>query len=475
MVRILATCLLVIAALPALAAPAYRVEPASVALGEPVTLTLTSRPGTLEKLDLAPVATDFEILGRTLGGDGKEETLVLTLYPLHSGRIALPNLGLRGRPPAVTVTEQSDTTPKLRFRIETTPETYHVRQSMRLTIEACDDGSLLWQRPQPATREGLFLRPLNEEQLDVERDGEPCTAHRWHWSVLPTVAGATVLPLPMLEAGKFGQRLRFPPPPVQLDALPVPGWLPAEAAIGRPEIAAAPLPGKWPLMRPLAWRIEVGGSYSAEALKNILRLQLANQPQFTDYVPSVEELNSDSGVPRYAVSLYALFSERGEMKLPDLVLPWYDPATGKLQQLSLPGPRVQVFDPARQRLISWMLGLAILIAALAPGYLLWRMLGWRLRRYRALTELKRAADIDDLARRLCAFSLHAGNATAATLGEWQQRMQQEVEMQGLVELVRSVEETRYGNTKTELIAMLEQARDCLASAKPKNMFGLMGK
>lgn len=466
-VKVFAAFMLMAAALPALAVPAYRVEPANVAMGEPVTLTLTSRPGTLDKLDLAPVAANFEILGRTLGGDAREESLVLTLYPLRTGRFVLPDLGLPGRAPMVTVTEQSETMPKVRFRVETAPETYHVRQSLRLTIEACDDGSLLWQRPQPTASEGLFMRPLNEEQLEVERDGERCTAHRWHWSVLPTVAGATVLPLPMLEANKFGRRLRFPPPQASLQALSLPGWLPSEAAIGRPEISAAPLPAQWPVNRPLLWRIEINGSYSAEALKNILRLQFANLPQFSSYPPSVEELGSEGGMPRYAVSVYAQFRERGDAILPDLALPWYDPAAEKLQQLRLPGSRVQVVDPARQRLIAWLSGLGALVAVFAFSYLLWRTLGWRLRRQRALAGLKRVADVDGLARRLCAFSLRRGSSPAATLGEWRQRMQAETETEGLDELVAAMEQARYGETQTELNSLLRQTVNRLAAARPR--------
>lgn len=467
MVKMVVAFALFVAAFSAQAAAGYKLEPSTVALGEPVTLTLTSQPGTLEKLDLSAVAENFEIFSRTLGSDGSKESLVLTLYPLHGGRIALPDLDLPGRPPVVTVTEQSGTTPAVRFRVETAPEIHRVRQSLRLTIEACDDGSLLWQRPQLATREGLLMRPLNEEQVDVERDGKRCTAHRWHWAVLPTVAGVTALPLPMLEAGKFGRRLRFPPPQASLQVLPVPGWLPSEAAIGRPEVSTAPLPVRWPVNRPLVWRIEINGGYSAEALKNILRLQLANQPRFSDYPPGVEELSSDGGVPRHAVSLYAQFRERGDAILPDLVLPWYDPATDTLQQVRLTGARVQVFDPVRARLIAWIAGLASLAGALALAYLLWRTLGWRWRRHRALGGLKRVADIDDLTRRLCGFSLRRGVLPAATLGEWQQRMMQETQTQGLAQLVAAVEQARYGETETELSSLQQQAVDCLSAARPR--------
>jgi hypothetical protein len=468
-VKALASFMLLAAAMPALAVQAYRIEPVTAALGEPITLTLTAQPGRLEKLDLSPVAMDFEINGRTLGGDGREETLVLTLYPLHKGRIALPNLGLPGRPPVVAITEHSNTTPQVHFYVETTPGTYHVRQSVRLTIEACDDGSLLWQRPQLATREGVFMRPLNEEQVDVERGGERCTAHRWHWSVLPTVAGVTVLPLPMLQASKFGQRLRFPPPEARLAALPVPGWLPSDVAIGRPEISVAHLPAQWPVKRPLAWKIGINGDYSADALKNLLRLQLENESQFANYAPSVKELVSESAVPRYAITLYPLFQKPGEARLPDLVLPWYDPATESLQQLRLSGSRLQVFDPSRQRLISGLLVMAALVTAFSFGCLLWRTLGWRLRRHRALAGLKHVTNIADLVRQLCAFSLHAETLPAATLGEWQQRMLLETETKGLAELVMTVELTRYGTVEKELDRLLEDTRNCLASSRPKSL------
>lgn len=448
------------------AAPAYRVAPASIALGEPLSVSITARADLLDNLDLAPLMRDFEVRDRNQGGDGRESSLSLTLYPLRTGRIALPNLGLPLRAPSVTVLEHSDTVPRVRFSVETAPARIHVREPVRLTVEACDDGSLMWQRPQLVTQEGLLLRPLNEEQFDAEREGERCTAHRWHWQAVPTAPGQTVLPLPMLQASKFGAQLRFPPPPAALHALPVPNWLPQDAAIGQPEISAAPLPHAWPLERPLAWRIEVSGGYSAEALRNLLQLQLAGLPAFADYAPLVELLASDGAAPRFAVTLYAVLRERGDMQLPELVFPWYDPAGAQLRQAKVKGAAIAVVDPARQRLFVWLKASSAALAAFALGYFLWRTLAWRVRRQRALAELKRVADLAGLIRWLCAFSLKSRALPAATLGEWLRRMRQELRCEGLAELAAAVEAAHYGRAETQLAVLRERALACLAAAQP---------
>jgi hypothetical protein len=162
-----------------------------------------------------------------------------------------------------------------------------------------------------------------------------------------------------------------------------------------------------------------------------------------------------------------MFRERGELRLPDLVLPWYDPASQRLQQARLEGASVEVTDPARQRLFAWLLGLAGLLAALALACLAWRMLAWRMRRQRALADLKRTADLAGLVRQLCAFSLKSKASPAATLGEWQRRMRQETETRGLAEVVAAVEAAHYGRAETELPALRDAAMACIAVARPR--------
>jgi hypothetical protein len=94
------------------------------------------------------------------------------------------------------------------------------------------------------------------------------------------------------------------------------------------------------------------------------------------------------------------------------------------------------------------------------------MLGWRWRRHRALAELRRVTDTAGLVRQLCAFSLSPTAVPAATLGEWERRMQNETEAGGLGALVDAVEGAHYGSAEAEFLLLLEAAGNCLAGARP---------
>ncbi len=453
----------------ALAASAYRVDRRELALGEALTLTLNAHRDVLETLDLKPLERDFEIRARTLSYSGEEGSLSITLYPLRTGPLALPRLGLPGRPPSVRVDNGGDDVPKVRFRVETDPARPLVRQPTRLTVEVCDDGSLDWKRPALPTREGLYLRILGERQVEVERDGERCTALRWYWSLIPTAAGVTDLPLPMLQADKFGRRLRFPPPALALDVRPVPLWLPAEVAVGRPRVSSTPLPASWPLGRPLAWHLEIDGGYSPLDLRNLLKLELAGRPLLTTYPPSVDTLPFDGNVPtpRLAVTLYALPDHAGRLALPKLTLPWFDPADGELHDLALPVPRLVIVDPFYDRLRTAGMALLGIMVLIAAGWRLARSLRWRLARRNGLAAIAESDGVARLERQVRAFTLHPSRVPAPTLGAWQDRMATEARCEGIADLSAALNRACYGRGSIPARDIRNRALEILRHARPR--------
>ena len=485
MVRaLLLACLLILPGLPATAAvtrkppPPYELDRTTLALGEPLQLRLTralaSSEPPLEALDLAPLQRDFELLERTLGRDAVQETLTLTLYPRRAGRFELPTLGRAGRAPRVTVTDGSDAVSRVQWKLSLEPPEPLLRQSVTFTLEACDDGALLWKRPTLQAGEGLLLRALNETEIVTSRDGQRCTAHRWHWALLPTATGELTLPLPVLEAGKFGQRLRFHLPPLSLSlrAAPLPAWLPDEAAVGAPEFRAAPLPAQASIGQPLAWRLQVRGGWSVPALQQLLAQQLREAPAplgLATYAPQIEPLPAaDDPLPRYRVTLYLVPSARGTFALPALQLPWYDPESGLLRQAQLDAATLEVSDPLRARWLAWSAATVALLLVAAGLAALWRWQGWRWQRRVALRRVRRAADAEALHRAVLAFSLQRGQAPAATLRSWQERMAQQCRNLAAEELVGLLEQQRYGAAaEQDLAALRALAVDGLRGARPR--------
>ncbi len=454
-------CLLLLSTAGNAAGLKTQLDHTTLALGEPLTLTLIG--AALEQIDLAPLAADFEVRGRTLSRSGDAETLVLTLYPLHQGRLDLPALpagAARSQPARVTVTAGSADTPQVLFRVESDPAAPIQRQPTRLTLEACDDGSLDWKRPPLPLHAALHHRPLGEEQFDLERDGVRCTAHRWHWMVIPTQAGPLQLSLPMLEAGKFGRQLRFPAPAVAFTVAAVPAWLPLHVAIGQPRLTAEKPPATWPVQRPLAWRFEVVGGYSEEGLKALLALQLHHQPGFNTYAPTLETPpgeDRNSPLTRLRVTLYADARETGPLRLPALTLPWFNPAGGRLESLALGGGEVNIVNPVIDFLARWLtrlVGVALLAASFAWAA---RKLAWRWRKRRGLAELAASSDTETLLRAARGFSLGAHPHPAATLGLWRDRLRVEARCEGLDELVAALERARYGGVPGDFTALRARA------------------
>lgn len=448
--RVVPAAVLVLALMagtPARAADDYTVDRKALVIGEPLALRISrdvdAGGPSLQALDLSPLARDFEIHGRSVGGDGRREDLTLTLYPLRTGRIELPRLGMRGTAPVIDVAESSDTSSKVHLRVAVEPGPLRVRQPAALTVEACDLDRLQWQRPELPAVEGLILRPLGETELTVEREGTRCTAHRWHWLVLPTASGGGRIELPMLQATRLGKRLRFPAPPFEWQALPIPGWLPAEAAVGRPEVTLEEAPAQANVGQPVSWRLRASG-YDQRALQSLLALQLAGHADSSIHAPRVDEVLPASVPPQHLITLIVRPSRRGELRLPELDFPWLDPASGLLEHVRLAAPRIDVVDPARQRALRVAAAVIAMVLAALAVVAAHRVLSWRLRRRRLLRAMERSESVDGLCRLLLSFSLRGESAPAPTLRQWQRRMESEATSSGLTQLVEALERVRYG-------------------------------
>lgn len=448
-----------------------RLDKTTVALGEAITLTVEARGVELDAVDLRALGEHFELKGQTLSRGSDSATLVVSLYPRGTGVLAIPPLAAGGRrtaPLAVTVTDGSEAVPRVSLQWSLEPAAPFVNQPARLSLAICDDGSLQWQRPVLPSQAGRVLRALGETEDTARRDGAPCTLHRYDWALLPTREGGAQIPADMLDARRYGERLRFPGPAFAYRAQALPAWLPAHVPPVAPSVEADPWPARWPLDRPLAWRFVVTGGYGTDGLKALLDLQMRESPTFAVYPPLIETLapaGPDSPLTRHAVTLFLQPRATGELVLPALRLPWFDPTRGELSARALPAMQLRVFDPRWQR--AGEAGAALAGAGLLAtlGWGARRMLSWRRARRRGLAAIRAAHDADTLAHAVRAFSL-TGAAPAPSLGAWQQQLQRESGVDAAAAVAR-LERHGFGCEAHAVSALREDFLRVLAGARPR--------
>jgi len=449
-----------------------RLDKSTVALGEPLSLTIQADGLDLDALDLAPLEGHFEVFARNRSRGADSDTLMLTLYPRSAGNLSIPPLQLDTRRTValpLSVSDGSEAVPRVTANWELHPTAPQVNQPARLSLAICDDGSLQWRRPALPTHAGRVVRVLGEEEGAGERAGEACIVRRFHWALLATREGAATITAPMLDASRFGQRLRFPGPSLNFEAAALPAWLPAHVPPVAPVIQADALPARWPLQRPLSWRWVVEGGYSADGLKALLDLQLRESPTLGVYPPLIEPVATDdlnSPLSRYAVTLFLQPRASGEVTLPTLSLPWYDRARGQLAGVKLEGKTLTVFDP------RWQLAVQVagsLASVLLLAGLLWqarRMARWRLARRRGLRAIRQAQGIAGLAQAVRQFSL-TGQPPAPSLGEWQCRLMQEATGCEVADAVRQLEQQLFGQALPAPAELQQALLRRLAQARPK--------
>ncbi|MBT9589964.1 MAG: BatD family protein [Thiobacillus sp.] len=449
-----------------------RLDKPAITLGEPVSLTLEAKGLSLDELDITPITSHFDVAARTLSRGTNSETLVLTLYPRGAGVLNIPSLqvnGLRTAVRALNVADGSETLSRVTASWSLAPVSPLVNQPTRLTLSICDDGSLQWQRPVLPTSAGRLLRVLGEAVGEGKHGEATCTLHQFHWSLLATQSGSASLGIPMIDANRFGLRLRFPGPGVSYQARALPAWLPGATPPVEPEVRVESLPLRWPLNRPLIWRFQVTGGYSVEDLKALLELQLRESPALGLYPPLIEAVAMDdsaSPLSRYDVTLYFQPRKRGELKLPVVRLPWYDATRGQLASTELKARPLTVFDP---RWKQWGVGAGGIVGALLLGALVWqarRMIRWRIARRQGLQRIRQANSVDALAHAVRQFSL-TDQSAAPSLGEWMQRVQLATLAGDVADAVSQLEQHQFGRASYTLPELQQAFLQALVRVRPK--------
>jgi len=349
-------------------------------MGEPLKLRITGTAN-LSELDLAPLKNDFEVFSKATSSstrNGREQSVLdVTLYPLRSGKLMLPSLMLGTARSRTLPIEIQPTQVSLRAWLA--PAVPMEREPTTLHLEIRDDGSLGWAMPTQLEAPHTTLRPLPEQLREEQHEGAPSIVHVYRWRVLPLKHGSLSIAFGMLDANKFGQRLRFPLSAVSFRVQPAPTYLPLHLPIGKPTLRSAALPKQIIAGQPVALNIDIHapGLSSEGALK---LLQYDTPPGLRFYAPSVTPITLDG---EDALRLTLTFvAERHAQAFPALRLPYFDPQRQRIEALDIPAARLSVRDPLHEKII--------LGALLISGVLLLAWIGYQARPWLHRWRIKRA-------------------------------------------------------------------------------------
>ncbi|HUX91953.1 MAG TPA: BatD family protein [Gallionellaceae bacterium] len=438
----------------------------TIALGEALTVELRAEDARapLSGVSLDKLKQSFNVFGissniqtRTRKGRTvSSESMTLILYPLHSGKLLVPALRFMNKSSKaleISVTESGKNALPVMFKTAVDVPRMQVRQTATLTLDIYDDGTLQWTVPRELRAAGAHQRWLAESQREAMLDGIRYTVHRYAWALMPLREGGLTLEFPLLDAFKFGTRLRYPLAALKFDVAAVPAYLPVHLPIGKLQVTAEPLPDEIALDRPVNWKVTIQGSGLSEAGLAKLLTSIRSNESLRFYPAMIVKADSEratTAAQKLLVTLPFVPLQTGTLQLPAINLPYYDPASERVDSVVIAGARIKVFDPLWLTVQRIALGLLALLSVLVAGYWLSGKLRYLLRRRKALLAIKNSMNADELQHALLHFDIGTAAVRYATLQQWLQRMQLLYgDDERLAAVVRKLASVQYGADATD--------------------------
>lgn len=440
-------------------------------LGEPLQLRV-SAPFALNALDLSALQTDFEIFARAASlstVNGKSlGVLDATLYPLRSGRLILPALHLEQASSRALTLEVAPA--PLDLSAWLAPATPMEREATTLFLQFKDEGDLSFIRPTIDAPHIAWTALPDATGDDISQDKAAAKSglRILRWSLLPLQSGGLSLHFSMLDAYRFGQRLRYPLPTVGFRATHAPAYLPLSLPIGQPRMTAEALPAQWQAGQPYSWNIQIEApGLSPEGALKLLHYEVT--PGLRFYAPTASVIKRQ-GYERIQISLNVV-AERGQRSVPALQFPYFDPKTQQLRALHLPPQTIQVSDPnLRKKLAAVLAACSVLLLIALVNKIAPKLRARQIRRH-WLQTLGASENIVQLYRALS----NAAPWTAPTVERWPAALRASVPAQS----IRELEALRFGpigsNAASSEFIRLKKVWQGLAAALPLQFFYLRAR
>lgn len=456
----------------------------TISLGEPLTIELRV-DGVREStsgIDLEKLKQDFNVYSTTtatLSPRSKRnaltsEIMTLVVYPLHTGKLKVPAFNYRGKTSKPLTVSVLEVNKQVLFKTAVDLSHPVVRQALTLTLDIYDDGTLQWSVPHEIAAAGIHQQWLAESQREEMLDGHRYTVHHYAWVLLPLREGSMTVKIPMLDAFKFGARLRYPVAPVRVEATRIPAYLPVYVPVGKMMLEMEKMPAEIALNRPFNWIMKIqGAGISIEAINNFLTTINSNEA-IRFYLPNIsieENQHPISAMQTIRVTVPFVPLKTGRMKLPDINLPYYSPDSKRLESVFLEGESTQVFNPVWYWLQKIVSGFVMLLLVMGLGFLMYKKHRLFMLRRKSLKTITLANNVEALQQALLNFD--GSLPRPLTLQQWLHHMKLIYPVdKRLTVLVEKTEKILYGKIAGQDIHALVQESVTLLKKLPYRKSGL---
>ena len=343
------------------------------ALGDTLRLSIAATDGEdLDELDLLPLETDFEILGRSSssntsfinGAFSSSRQLLLDITPRREGTLTIPALRLGsqstsalqlvvGPPP-----QGSNGGQDLLFEAELDRSSVYVQGQVILTLRLQQAINLEDRNITQLQMGNAFVRPLEQKSFQRMVNGRPWLVHEVRYAIFPEQSGTLEIPAQtftarepaprrsMFDSGGGRQILRSTEP-LTIEVLPRPDsypqgeWLPA-AALTLEESWSTP-PEQLKVGESATRTITIRGQGLQGAQLPPVMFPPVDGLKFYPDQPSISDGETAGGLVATRVDSVAVVPTRaGRWQIPELRIPWWDTGSDQLRYAVLPGRVLEV-------------------------------------------------------------------------------------------------------------------------------------
>lgn len=320
------------------------------------------------------------------------------------------------------------------------------REPTVLMVEVTSSDRFATLEASPPRIDGVDVQAIPASNV-ASADGKRLL--RIGWTLFPHTPGTQQVTLPPIRYNLNGRdAMQWQAPPQTLAVKPLPPYLPPTTPVGKVTIESHIEPVGWLQPGHLAyWHIRLhSDAVTAAQFPPILKQVQAAQGVET-FPATVGQGAQGEGMFRLDYRIPFKPQGNGRLDLPTLQWHWFDPASGRLEQVQYEPPRPWVLGWV-WRSVAGLFSVLVLLASLLVIARQGRQYGWQWRsKRRVLQALQQGADVQTVAqaRRQCAQA----HGWPENLGnrQWLQRWQQRYgENTGLSAQMQAWEARRYGKT-----------------------------